>query len=562
MLLNVHVKDLALIEDVDICFGDGLNILTGETGAGKSIIIGSIGIALGAKAGRDLIRNGADYALVELVFSIDSEDTKSKLKEMDINIDEDNQIIISRKIMNGKSIIKVNGETTTASMLREIASLVIDVHGQHDYESLVHTEKHLEILDSFAGENNTKLKNETEVLYKEYKRVLKELSEFTNDEEQRARDLSFFEFELNEIEAAGLKTGEDEELEEEFKLMSHGRKIAETLSEVYNRLTGDNVNVSEMVGLSMKELSSISHLDERVGEFYETLGTIDSLCYELSKDMTDYLNRLDFNPERVEYVSDRLDTINKLKLKHGKTIEAILQKKENLSEKIDSLNNYEETRKQLETKLSEIKDRLEDKSCQLSMSRKKAATTLEKDIKKALMDLNFLEVKFKAEFSRTSDYTAKGTDEMEFMISTNPGEDIKPLAKIASGGELSRIMLGLKAVLADKDSVDTLIFDEIDTGISGKTAGMVADKMSVISSRHQVICITHLPQIAAHADRHYLIEKNVKNNHTFTDIRRLNEEESVEELARMLGSTVITEATLDNARELKNLAGKGIKIIP
>ena len=562
MLLNVHVKDLALIEDVDICFDNGLNILTGETGAGKSIIIGSIGIALGAKAGRDLIRNGADYALVELVFSIDSEDTKSKLKEMDINIDEDNQIIISRKIMNGKSIIKVNGETTTASMLREIASLVIDVHGQHDYESLVHTEKHLEILDSFAGENNTKLKNETEVLYKEYKRVLKELSEFTHDEEQRARDLSFFEFELNEIEAAGLKTGEDEELEEEFKLMSHGRKIAETLSEVYNRLTGDNVNVSEMVGLSMKELSSISHLDERVGEFYETLGTIDSLCYELSKDMTDYLNRLDFNPERVEYVSDRLDTINKLKLKHGKTIEAILQKKENLSEKIDSLNNYEETRKQLETKLSEIKDRLEDKSCQLSMSRKKAATTLEKDIKKALMDLNFLEVKFKAEFSRTSDYTAKGTDEMEFMISTNPGEDIKPLAKIASGGELSRIMLGLKAVLADKDSVDTLIFDEIDTGISGKTAGMVADKMSVISSKHQVICITHLPQIAAHADRHYLIEKNVKNNHTFTDIRRLNEEESVEELARMLGSTVITEATLDNARELKNLAGKGIKIIP
>ena len=562
MLLNVHVKDLALIEDVDICFDNGLNILTGETGAGKSIIIGSIGIALGAKAGRDLIRNGADYALVELVFSIDSEDTKSKLKEMDINIDEDNQIIISRKIMNGKSIIKVNGETTTASMLREIASLVIDVHGQHDYESLVHTEKHLEILDSFAGENNTKLKNETEVLYKEYKRVLKELSEFTNDEEQRARDLSFFEFELNEIEAAGLKTGEDEELEEEFKLMSHGRKIAETLSEVYNRLTGDNANVSEMVGLSMKELSSISHLDERVGEFYETLGTIDSLCYELSKDMTDYLNRLDFNPERVEYVSDRLDTINKLKLKHGKTIEAILQKKENLSEKIDSLNNYEETRKQLETKLSEIKDKLEDKSCQLSMSRKKAATTLEKDIKKALMDLNFLEVKFKAEFSRTSDYTAKGTDEMEFMISTNPGEDIKPLAKIASGGELSRIMLGLKAVLADKDSVDTLIFDEIDTGISGKTAGMVADKMSVISSKHQVICITHLPQIAAHADRHYLIEKNVKNNHTFTDIRRLNEEESVEELARMLGSTVITEATLDNARELKNLAGKGIKIIP
>lgn len=562
MLLNVHVKDLALIEDVDICFGEGLNILTGETGAGKSIIIGSIGIALGAKAGKDLIRNGADYALVELVFSVDSEDTKARLKDMDINVDEDGQIIITRRIMNGKSLIKVNGETTTASMLREIASLVIDVHGQHDYESLVHTEKHLEILDSFAGEKNAKQRSETEQLYKSYKKVLNELSDFTNDEEQRARDLSFYEFEANEIEAAALKPGEDEELEEEFKLMSHGRKIAESLSEVYNRLSGDDGSVSEMVGYSMKELSAVSHLDEKINGFYETLSTVDSLCYELSKDITDYLERLDFNPERVEYVSNRLDTINKLKLKHGKTIEEILEKKNKLDEKIESLNNYEETKKKLEAKLSEVKKELEAKSLELSECRKKAALDLEKDITKALMDLNFLEVKFKAAFTRTADYTAKGIDSMEFMISTNPGEDIKPLAKIASGGELSRIMLGLKAVLADKDSVDTLIFDEIDTGISGKTAGMVADKMSVISSKHQVICITHLPQIASHADRHYLIEKAVKNSHTFTEIRRLNEEESVEELARMLGSTVITEAALDNARELKRLAGKGNKIIP
>lgn len=562
MLLNVHVKDLALIEDVDICFGEGLNILTGETGAGKSIIIGSIGVALGAKAGKDLIRNGADYALVELVFSVDSEDTKARLNDMDINVDEDGQIIITRRIMNGKSLIKVNGETTTASMLREIASLVIDVHGQHDYESLVHTEKHLEILDSFAGEKNAKLRCETEQLYKNYKMVLNELSDFKNDEEQRARDLSFYEFEANEIEAAALKPGEDEELEEEFRLMSHGRKIAESLSEVYNRLSGDDGSVSEMVGYSMKELGTVSHLDDKINGFYETLGTVDSLCYELSKDITDYLERLDFNPERVEYVSNRLDTINKLKLKHGKTIEEILEKKSKLDEKIESLNNYEETKKKLEVKLSEVKKELEAKSLELSECRKKAALGLEKDITKALMDLNFLEVKFKAAFSRTGDYTAKGIDSMEFMISTNPGEDIKPLAKIASGGELSRIMLGLKAVLADKDSVDTLIFDEIDTGISGKTAGMVADKMSVISGKHQVICITHLPQIASHADRHYLIEKTVKNSHTFTEIRRLNEEESVEELARMLGSTVITEAALDNARELKRLAGKGNKIIP
>lgn len=556
MLLNVHVKDLALIEDVDICFGDGLNILTGETGAGKSIIIGSIGVALGAKAGKDLIRQGADFALVELVFSVESKDTLNKLRAMDISVDEDGQIIITRKIMNGKSIIKVNGETMTAAALKEIAPLVIDVHGQRDYESLVHTEKHLEILDSFAGEKAVKLKNDTAALYKEYKNLKTELEEFSRDEEQRARDLSFYQFEASEIGEADLKAGEDDELEEEFKRMTHGRKIAESLSSVYESLSSDD-GVSTRVGYSMKELSAVSHLDEKLGGFYEVLNSIDSLCYDLSKDISEYMDKLDFDAQRVQYVSERLDTINKLKLKHGKTIEDILAKKASLDEKIESLSNYDQSRKELEQKLETIRADLEKKSLELSSCRKKAAVSLEKDIIKALMDLNFLEVKFKAEFSRTADYTAKGIDTMEFMISTNPGEDIKPLAKIASGGELSRIMLGLKAVLAKKDAVDTLIFDEIDTGISGKTAGMVADKMSVISGEHQVICITHLPQIASHADRHYLIEKAVKNSHTFTEIRRLSQEESVEELARMLGSTVITEAALDNARELKRLAGKG-----
>lgn len=561
MLLNVHVKDLALIEDVDICFGEGLNILTGETGAGKSIIIGSIGVALGAKAGKDLIRQGADYALVELVFTIESADTISKLKAMDISVDEDGQLIISRKIMNGKSIIKVNGETMTASVLKEIATLVIDVHGQRDYESLVHTEKHLEILDSFAGEKVLKLKNETTALYKEYKAVKNELEEFSKDEEQRARDLSFFRFEAEEIGNADLKPGEDEELEEEFKRMTHGRKIAESLSVVHESLSSDD-GVSTRVGYAMKELSGVSHLDDKLSGFYDTLNSMDSLCYELSKDISDYMDELDFDPERVQYVSERLDTINKLKLKHGRTIEDILAKKTELDVKIESLEHYDESRKALVEKLDKVKEQLEKKSTELSQGRKKAALSLEKDIVKALTDLNFLEVRFKAEFSKASEYTAKGIDVMDFMISTNPGEELKPLAKIASGGELSRIMLGLKAVLAEKDAVDTLIFDEIDTGISGKTAGMVADKMSVISNEHQVICITHLPQIASHADRHYLIEKAVKNSHTFTDIRKLDDDESVEELARMLGSTVITEAALDNARELKNLAGKGNKIIP
>lgn len=554
MLLNVHVKDLALIEDVDVCFDEGLNVLTGETGAGKSIIIGSIGVALGAKAGKDLIRQGAEYALVELVFQVDSQETLSKLKALDVDV-EDGQIIISRKISNGKSLIKINGQTITASALKEISSLLIDVHGQRDYESLVHTQKHLDILDSFAGEDIVKPKEETALLYKEYKSLESKLLDFSKDEEQRAKDLSFYEFQYKEICDAELVLGEDEELEEEFKKMTHGQKIAEALGAAYQAVASDE-GAATMVGVALRELAQISSYDSKLTDMYDTLSSIDALCYDISKEMSSYMDKCDFDEERVDYVSKRLDIINKLKLKYGKTIKDILDKGKWLEEQIDALTNYEEAKKAIEKELSLALEKLEKVSLELSNKRKKAALTLEKDITKALIDLNFLEVKFKADFVRSKDYTAKGIDVMEFMISTNPGEDIKSLAKIASGGELSRIMLGLKAVLAKKDAVDTLIFDEIDTGISGKTAGMVADKMSAISLEHQVICITHLPQIASHGDNHYLIEKQVKDNHTFTDIRKLNNDESVNELARMLGGTVITEAALDNARELKKLAGR------
>ena len=355
---------------------------------------------------------------------------------------------------------------------------------------------------------------------------------------------------------AALKIGEDEELEEEFKRMTHGRKIVESIGSVYEGLSGGDNNISDVVGYGLKELSSVSHLDKRVEDFYETLSTIDSLCSELSKDLSDYMEELDFDASRVDYVSERLDLINKLKLKHGKTIDMVLSKKAELDEKIESLKNYDEAKKKLEDKIKAIEIKLKKVCEELSEYRKDSAKKLEKSIIAALKDLNFLEVRFEVAFEKLERYTVKGMDSVEFMISTNPGEDIRPLAKIASGGELSRIMLGLKAVLAEQDSVDTLIFDEIDTGISGKTAGMVADKMSVISKKHQVICITHLPQIASHADSHYLIEKNVKDGQTSTDIRHLSERESIEELARMLGSTTITEAALDNARELRKLAGK------
>ena len=555
MLLNVHVKNLALIEDVDICFREGLNILTGETGAGKSIIIGSIGVALGAKAGKDLIRQGADTALVELVFSVSEQETIDKLRNMDIE-PEDGQIIITRKLTNGKSIIKVNGETMTATALRQVASLLIDVHGQHDYETLVHTDKHMDILDAYAGAEVVELKSDVSNTYKDYKESLAQLEEFSKDEEQRIRDLSFYEYEANEISTAELQVGEDEALEEEYKKMTHSRKIIESIGVVYEGLCGADNSISSTLSYGLREMSSVSGLDKKLEDFYESLNTMDSICSDLSKELSRYMDELNFDEQRVAYVSERLDTINKLKLKHGRSIEDILKKLNDLNEKISNLNNYDEAKKQLEAKVTEQEKLLKTKSDKLSAARKKAAKELEKSIVQALMDLNFLEVKFEIAFTPLEKYTSKGQDAMEFMISTNPGEPLKPLAKIASGGELSRIMLGIKAILAKKDAVDTLIFDEIDTGISGKTAGMVADKMSSISGEHQVICITHLPQIAAYADAHFVIEKNVINGNTTTDIRLLDEDTSVGELARMLGGTVITDAALDNARELKKLAGK------
>ena len=426
MLLNVHVKDLALIEDVDICFGDGLNILTGETGAGKSIIIGSIGVALGAKAGKDLIRQGAEYALVELVFQVESKETLDKLKDMDIDA-EDGQIIIARKISNGKSLIKINGQTMTASALKEIASLLIDVHGQRDYETLVHTEKHLDILDAFASDSVLGLKEKVSGLYKEYKAINNKLLEFTKDEEQRAKDLAFYEFQAKEIEDADLVVGEDEELEVEFKKMTHGQKIAEAMGIAYESISSDE-GAAIRVGLAFKELGSVSNLDDDLSSIYDCLSSIDALCYDISKEMSSYMDKLDFDEERVAFVSERLDTINKLKLKHGKTISDILDKKAWLDEQIEALSNYDEARRKLEKDMEKALQQLEEVCSELSNKRKKAALSLEKEITKALVDLNFLEVKFKADFTRAKDYTAKGFDVMEFMISTNPGEEVKPLA--------------------------------------------------------------------------------------------------------------------------------------
>ena len=554
MLLNVHVKNLALIEDVDVYFGEGLNILTGETGAGKSIIIGSINIALGGKIPKDIIRKNADYGFVELVFGINDNITKTHLKELGISLDEENQIIISRKITNGRSITKINGETVTSTLLKEVAGLLLDVHGQHDHESLLKRSKHLEILDSFILEEGEVLKSQVKDAYTAYKKLCARLEDFNISDEVRKREMDFLEFEINEIEEASLVTGEDEELESEQKTFSDSTKILEALSIVNDIMCESDNSVVSSISMSARELSKISDINKRTKSLYDCIMDLDSVCQDFSGELSDYINSMDFDENRVNYVYERLDIINKLKIKHGNSIEKILKKQEEFSKKLEEYRNYEEELAKLKSDIDKAGIYYERLAAKLSEIRQKVANKLSKDIVTVLKTLNFDYVDFDINFEKSKDYSQKGMDDVCFLISTNKGEALKPLNDIASGGELSRIMLGIKTILANVDNIETLIFDEIDTGISGRTAQMVAEKMRIIAKNHQVICITHLPQIAAMADDHYLIEKSNTKDYTKTEINKLSYDEAVDELSRMLGGAVISEAVIENAKEMKNMA--------
>lgn len=554
MLLNLHVKNLALIKEAEVDFHEGLNIMTGETGAGKSIIIGSVNIALGGKVSKDIIRSGADYALVELVFETKSDEVRRFFEENDLPW-EDGQVIISRKLMNTKNIIKVNGETTPVSVLRELASLLIDIHGQHDNESLLKNSKHLSMLDEYGGTEIAALRKQISNLFYDYKKIKEKCASFTGDEEERRREISFLEFEVKEIEEAELKSGEDEELEEEYKRMLNAEKITAGIGEAHELIDGEDGSVRELIGRAVKNIGDLLSYDERIEELYQAVSDIEALCTDFTRELADYMEDTAFDGERFEYIEKRLDFINRLKLKYGKSIEEIHKHRDEAQKKLEFYENYEEEKEKTLAEFQKTEKKLGELCDKMTELRKKAAGALRKNIIKALTDLNFLEVVFDVEFKKIEGFTTNGNDNVQFLISTNPGEAVKPLSKVASGGELSRIMLGFKSLLAGKDNVETLIFDEIDTGISGRTAQMVSEKLKEISKSHQVICITHLPQIASMADSHYLIEKTVIEGKTVTQIGELEEEKSVEEIARMLGGAKITETVIESAREMKRMAG-------
>lgn len=556
MLLNLHVKNLAIIDEIEVEFSEGLNVLTGETGAGKSIIIGSINIALGGKVSKDIIRTGTEFALVELTFLAEDSEQINSLEKLGITLEED-VVVISRKITKCRTINRVNGETVSVSMLKSIADILIDIHGQNEQQSLLYKNKHMEIVDRYAAEKMCGRDMEFSEMYRQYKDMLVKYSEKEMSEEERLREVSFIRYELEQIEQAHLVKGEEEKLQERYRYLSNANEIKSGINEVYSLVEdsyGDSQSVSQMLGRSSHILAKISGYDERLKELARQIADIDELIMDFNRDLQEYASDMDENSEEFAEVETRLDLVRTIKSKYGATTELVENYAKDLENKLEKYEAYEEYRANLEKKIEIYKIKLEKLGESISKIRKKCSAELEKRITDALIDLNFLQVKFEIAVRELDEFNSKGKDEVEFMISTNPGEDLKPIGQAASGGELSRIMLAIKAVLAEHDSIGTLIFDEIDVGISGRTAQKVAEKMAFIGHSHQVICISHLAQIAAMADHNYLIEKNNLLNKTSTVIRQLEGDEIVEEIARILGGAKITDAVLESAREMKQLA--------
>ncbi len=544
MLLELQVKNLALIEQAQVEFGGGLNILTGETGAGKSIIIGSVNMALGGKASRDSIRQGADSAYIELLFSVDTPAQEEALKALDIQPGEDGTVIISRKITPSRSTAKINDETVTAARLKQVTSLLMDIHGQHEHQSLLNIHKHLEILDAYAKSQVSPVKEEIRREYHRYRQVKERLSSMEGGQEERLREADFCRFEIESIEQAALKEGEEEELTARYRKLSHAQKIMEGLSEAKEALD------EEGIARAVRAVDQVSGFDKELKTIKDQIFDVEALVNELGHAITGYMEGCSYDEGEFRQIEGRLDVIHGFQAKYGGTIARILEVLEEKRKRLEELEHFEEIRAELETSAN----LLEGFCTKLSQIRKKAGKELAERMKSSLIDLNFLDVTFVMEFRRLKGYTADGFDEAEFLISTNPGQPVKPLRAVASGGELSRIMLAIKTVLADTDEIPTLIFDEIDTGISGRTAQMVSEKLNEIAKSHQVICITHLPQIASMADSHFEIAKSVQRGKTVTNIRRLEKEESIHELARLLGGAQITDVVRQNAREMKELA--------
>lgn len=554
MLQNLHVKNIALIDETEVDFGQGLNILTGETGAGKSILLGSVGLALGGKYSSDLLRNGAENGLVELTFSIDDGQIRQKLEEMDI-IPDDGMVTLTRKFTGSRSISRINGETVNTGKLKEAAELLIDIHGQHDNKTLLQRKNHLVLLDLFGRKEIAPIKSEMSKCYKEYRAICKKEEETSLNDEERRRELSLYEFEVHEIEEAALRENEDEELEETYRRMTESRKITDAVAQTYRYTCEDSsANAGDCLTRAIRAFREAAEFDEEGDRLCALLMDVDSLLNDFNRELSEYASKFEFSEEEFKETEERLNLINHLKAKYGSSVSDVLAYCESKRHRIEQLNDYDAYIKQIEEEKEKALKKVERVTKKLHDVRNRYKTVFADEICIHLKELNFLDTRFEIHLKDAGQFSANGKDEAEFYLALNPGEPVKPLENIASGGELSRIMLAIKTVLADAEDTPTLIFDEIDAGISGVTAAKVGEKLKLIGKSRQVICITHLSQIAAVADSHFLIEKSAENESVKTRIRLLNEEDSVKELARILGGDKITSSIMESAREMKEMA--------
>jgi len=556
MLLSLSVKNVALITKTEMEFCGGLNIITGETGAGKSMFADCLNFILGQRPNKDFVRAGEESAEVECVIEA-AEANKEKILEYGIDVDCDNLLVIKRNMTDsGKSLCKINGKTVSVGMLKDIAKLLFDMHGQHEHQSLLEAGRHISILDKFCGTDADMHKSELGVILKELRSAEAEIASISGDNSNREALLDLYSFQIKEIENANLKAGEDEDLLTRRKILNNSEEIAGKAKAAVKAISGGDSGASalDLATVGSKALNRLAALDPSCMAFAENLEKIIVQLDDLSRDLRAYKSGISHDQRELNSIEDRLDLIYNLKRKYGRTVDDILLFLEKTTEKYESLLNSSERLEALNKKHEELRQKADIICAKISALRKKAAGAISREIEKNLRELEMKDAMFSVLIERRDDFSLNGYDKVEFLISANAGEELKPLAQIASGGEISRVMLALKTVLVSADTIETLVFDEIDTGVSGRTAQKVAEKLSYLSGTSQILCITHLPQIAAMADRHFLVEKVSDGEKTTTTAITLDEEQIKAELARLIGGAEITEATLAAAGELREMA--------
>ncbi len=548
MLTELNIKNFAIIDSLNITFEKGFNVLTGETGAGKSIIVDAVDLVLGGRASSEMIRSGCEEAVVEAAFDIlDVKGVSEKLGEM--GIEKDDNLVIKRTLsVSGKNKVFINGSMATIAMLSDVGEFLVDIHGQHEHQTLMKVERHIDVLDEYAALGS--LRQEMSGIYSEWNRVKDELESLKSSEADKEKRVDLLRFQSDEIEKAALKLDEDEELLEERKLLSNAERLYESANSALEILYSQSGSALELIKKAGSKVTDISIIDESMRVTLDAINSASASIEDAALTLRDYVGRISFDPERLNEIEERLDLIGRLKRKYGNTVSEILKYREEVDRELDGIERAEERIGELEIQGERLKDKGLKVAETLSEKRKKGSDELTRKVVKELSDLGMKKAIFEVKMERLNDISAKGSDKVEFLLSSNPGEAPKPLSKIASGGELSRIMLALKKVLANPSGVPTMVFDEVDSGIGGGIAEVVGRKLREVAEGRQVLCITHLAQIAAMADLHYAVSKGEEKGRTVTMVSRLTGSKRVDEVARMLGGMTMTEATKRHAEEM------------